>query len=352
MDGGISMTIDGTYDNEERVDVVTRIPGRTENVIDPDDTNVEYDNSAIPWDFDEWFHGDFTEGWKSNRTDATSEKYLAEYDDYLPNYRIDTAVEIGFNTNGDSISGTPEVNMTEPGNSNTPGDLAPITLEGELSEPKNPFRNRFDHYDDGQGQKLGATVKGPYTRVNKNFSVGGVEGVRASIILGGSDAYLQMLKADAAVTLADLTNKEIPIYITHFMTHVATFYSFIDFAYMADGTKVVTVWDASVYPAHALYLGGEFRDENQFEKGVEWVETGWPWQHGSFFQFGLDAQNPYATPFDQGGALAYNDDSNSSDNFRKGWGDHPVMASSQEGTTLSGQEGVFADPMYPEFSNP
>jgi hypothetical protein len=136
------------------------------------------------------------------------------------------------------------------------------------------------------------------------------------------------------------------------MLHVATFYSFIDFAYMADGTKVVTVWDASVYPAHALYVGGVYRDQNLFRKGQEWVETGYAWEHGAFVQFGWDANTDSATPFDQGGAFTYGENFGLIDGFRTGWGDHPVMTYVEKGTSLSGNENEFDNPMFPSFNLP
>lgn len=142
----------------------------------------------------------------------------------------------------------------------------------------------------------------------------------------------------------------VPLYLQQFMYHVATFYSFIDFAFMADGTKVVTVWDASVYPAHALYVDGIREEKTQFREGMEWVETGWFWEHKAFRNFGLDAQKASATPFDQAGHFLYRDNFGTIDGFRTGAGDHPVMNAIKRGSTLDGNENEFQDPMFPNFS--
>lgn len=332
------MTLDGNYDKEEKANVVTTIFGG--------DENVDLRSSAIPSDFDEWFHGDFKKSWEGTLGGALSLKSLEEYTDDFPSYRINSAVEIGIDTDGETISNS-EVKMTDPNDSSTSGGLSPVTLEGGSDEPGNIFRNEFDHYDDGYGQKHPADDKGPYTKKNKTFSVDGIEGVRASLILGGSDPYLRKLKKDIT-SLAEVISGDVPIILLRYMAHVATFYSFIDFAFMADGTKVVTVWDASVYPAHALFVGEDRKDRNQFREGIEWVEQGWTWEHQAFIHFGLDAQHPAATPFDQGGAFLYGD-TFFGEGFREGAGDHPVMEFTSQGSTLSGSESEFTDPMFPNF---
>lgn len=268
---------------------------------------------------------------------------------------MDTAIEVGFNTSGNSVSGDPEGKMTDPENPDTtPGDLAPVTHEGESDEPPNEYRNLLDHYDDGQpGQYLPGEVKGRYTKVDKNFSVpsssGDVEGVRVSFILGAGDPYLGKAKSDL-VTLKEIVDGELAPSALRFFHVVATFYSFIDFAYMADGTKIVTVWDASRYPAHALYVGGDYKRENTFRESIEWDEVGWVHAQDAFFKFGLDADvNPAATPFDQGGHFLYDDNWGTVPGFRTGYGEHPVMEFTEQGSALTGVENEFQDPMFPEF---
>ncbi|MFC6734425.1 hypothetical protein [Haladaptatus sp. DYSN1] len=62
-----------------------------------------------------------------------------------------------------------------------------------------------------------------------------------------------------------------------------------DVVVMADGARLVRVWEASVYPAHALYVGGILRDENEFDEGDEWVTQGPFSQHDAFNLFGAEA---------------------------------------------------------------
>lgn len=342
------MALDKTYEIEEQVNVLTRIPGRTENDDDTADSIAEYDNSAVPWPFDDWFHGDFTEGWKTNLGDARSTKFLDEYADPFPNFRMDTAIEIGIDTDGDTVTAS-DVSMTDPGDSNNNlGSLSEITLEGEYEEPHNPFRNEYDHYD-GSDQRIDPTIEGRYVDENHNFSAGpGVEGVRASLILGTSDQYLNKVQKDNW-SLGDFINGDVPLWIVKYMSQVPAFYSFIDFALMADGTRVVKVWDASVYPAHALYVGGTYKDENLFRKGIEWVETGW-W-HEAFKKFAHESHLPNGrTPFDSGGHFLYSSNFGLT-GFKSGFGDHPVMFDTDTGSTLLGTESEFQEPFYPVFQD-
>lgn len=344
------MTLNGTYDNEESAHVLTRIPGRSEDAADHPDGEPQHRFSAIPAPFDAEFQGDYKKGWKDDLNLARSKKYPAEYSRSFPNYRMDTAIEIGFNTSDGKTIDQYEVQMTEPGVSESPGSVAPITLEGESDEPDNIYRNKYDGFDsEFDGQYHRADIKGPHTD-KKTFTAESsddevIEGVRGSIILGGSDPYLRKRKEQ--IFSFPLQNfDDLALYALKYILHVATFYSWIDFAFMADGTKRVTIWDASVYPAHALYVGSDWKDQNKFREGLEWVEKGW--KHGAFLQFGKDANTADATPFDQGGNFLYKIEALES--FRDGFGNHPVMEFVDPGTTLFGDESEFQDPMYPSFS--
>ncbi|QIO25362.1 hypothetical protein [Haloarcula sp. JP-L23] len=189
-----------------------------------------------------------------------------------------------FDTDGQTIT-NPNATITDPADSNSPGGLAPVTLEGAEDEPTNPLRTTYDY--DGSQNYLDATVKGPHTAHQRVGPIGsdGIEGYRASVILGGSDPYLAKLKKDIE-SLAALTGSDVPAAISRYAAHVTTFYSFLDFVFMADGAKLVRVWDASVYPAHALYVGGIKRRQNQFQEGEEWVKQGPIGAHKAFFAFG------------------------------------------------------------------
>lgn len=323
----------------EKANVVTNIPGYNEN--------EELRSSAIPGWFDEWFHGDFDTVREQSLSDARGTKTLEEYTDSenpFPDWRIDSVIEMSFDTPDNQTVSNPQVEWTDPGDSSTPGGMAPITLEGASDEPSNPFRNEFDYYDDGHGQKLPADVKGPHTAgPEKVGPINGVEGYRASLILGGSDPYLQELKEDGETLASIIPVGNVPAVFSNYYLHVATFYSFLDLVLMADGTKLIRVWDASVYPAHALYVGGEKEDQNEFDEGDEWVTQGPLEAHDAFNRFGLEASFTFHTPFDGFGSWGYRTA------FDAGSGPHPVMDYELDGTqtTADTVRNQLSSPLFP-----
>ena len=326
------MTLQQSWQNEEKANVVTSIFGYSENESPR--------NSAIPSIFDEWFHGDFRTNRPNDLSSALGSKTLEEYAQSFPNFRMNSVVEIGFDSDGQTISDY-EVQTTDPNDSTTSGGLSPITLEGASDEPSNPFRNEYDY--DGSQNYLDATVKGPHSDQTK-ITVDGIEGVRASLILGGSDPYLEKVKAEKE-TLHSLAGGGVPSFVSRYFFHVTTFYSFVDFVFMADGTKVARAWDASVYPAHALYVGETKRDQNLFREGIEWTVDGPVLQNHAFSSFAEDGNQPGATPFDQGGSFLYKD------LFRiLGDGDHPVMTHTESGSRLSAAtvENDLSNPLFPD----
>lgn len=327
------MTLQQGWDKTETANVVTSIFGYNEN---SSETDGHVRNSAIPVFLDEWFHGDNRqEPWPNGRTNSLGTKSLEEYSDLFPNYRIKTAVEIGFDTDGQTISSY-EVQMA------TPSELSPITLEGGQNEPANPFRNQFDHYD-GDKEFHKANKKGPLTTqkvVTVNNDTGDTfEGVRGSIIFGGNDPYLVKLKADA-VPLDDVTSKDVPRAVNRYYDEIPSFYAFLDFVFMADGAKLARVWDVSRYPGHALYVGGQYRDERPFRDGTEWRRDG---IGQAFAAFATEGLIPGFTPFGDPGAFGYED------SFQLGFGDHPVMDYGIGGSNLTVEkvENTLSEPLFP-----
>ncbi|QIO25364.1 hypothetical protein [Haloarcula sp. JP-L23] len=63
----------------ETANVVTKIFGY--------DENADLRSSAIPWIFDEWFHGDFTTNRPDDLATALGTKSLEEYTQYLTKHR-------------------------------------------------------------------------------------------------------------------------------------------------------------------------------------------------------------------------------------------------------------------------
>ncbi|WP_276249198.1 hypothetical protein [Haladaptatus sp. YSMS36] len=56
------------------------------------------------------------------------------------------------------------------------------------------------------------------------------------------------------------------------------------------------VWEASVYPTHALYVGGSWVDENDFDEDDEWVIQGPVSQRDAFNRLGAEASFTPYTP--------------------------------------------------------
>lgn len=329
------MTLSPGWDETEKVNVITAIPGYSEN----SSSGGKADNSAVPIVFDDWFHGDFRRLFPSDLSSALGSKFLEEYARAFPNYRVKTAVEIGFDTSGRNISSY-EVQMAEPSES------APITLEGGPGEPANPFRAKEqdsiypDILDfDGANDYLPSNQKGPKTAQTK-VTVDGVEGVRGSIIFGGNDTYLVTAK-NRGIGLPLLLSGNIPAALATFYAALPAFYSFVDFVFMADGTKVVRVWDASYYPAHALYVGGFRRDQTPFDEGEQWTRDS---ANSAFYTFAFESVTPGRTPFNNlFGDFLYNRF------YMDGAGAHPVMDYTDPGTVLSIDrvESEFSSPLFP-----
>jgi len=321
------MTLQSGWDETETANVVTMIFGYNEN--------GEPRNSAIPIFLDAMFHGDFRVNRPNSRSNALGNKSLEEYSQPFPNYRIRTAVEIGFNTDGQTIPESEyEVQMEDP------SELSPITLEGGPDDPDNPFRTTFDY--DGSDDYLDANQKGPHTRQQRIDPINGIDGVRGSIILGANDAYLANFKSDGRA-LSSLLPGAQPGALTLFFLQITSFYAFVDFVFMADGTKLIRVWDASVYPAHALYVGGIKEDQNTFREGIEWTVNGPIETNAAFNIFAAEGNTPGLTPFDRLGSVGYRS------SFRDGYGDHPMLVYTEDGANLlaSTVENELPNPLFP-----
>lgn len=293
--------------------------------------------SAIPLIFDEWFHGDFRTSRPSSYSAATGSKFPDEYNRSFPEYRSDSEISIGFDTtNGRTISNW---------GAGIGRSTAPITLD---DEKYNPFRDEPALNFDGSNNYLGATIKGPYTRKEKitiKSSDGTtIEGVRASVILGGSDKYLEKAKRNGWTLkkLYELSkqyyNQKLffAYFLSTYFIHITTFYTFLDAIYMADGAKLVRLWDASVYPAHDLYVNGTRRGGNQFREGIEWTRSGN--NHSAFARFGYEGNRPGYTPFDRWGSFGYKTF------WNRGSGQHPIADFVAQGTKLSESQITKAKP--------
>lgn len=112
--------------------------------------------------------------------------------------------------------------------------------------------------------------------------------------------------------------------------------------FVADGTRFARVWDVSRYPAHALYVGGQYRAKRDFRDGHEWLPTG-NFQR-AFGAFAIESLVPGLTPFGDPGAFGYE---NAFDVL--GFGIHPEMIHRESGTNLlaSAVEDKYAGPLVP-----
>jgi hypothetical protein len=327
----------------DKANVVTSIPGY--------DENENYRHSAIPVYLDEWFHGDFDTVREQNLPNAITTKNLEEYTQSFPDYRINSVIEISFDTSDNQTVSNPNVTMTdtddtEPTGSGSPGGVSPITLEGASDEEPNPFRNEYDY--DGSQNYLNATVKGYKADPQVVGPIGDndIEGVRASLILGGSDPYVE--KAKSRGEFYDILRTEDDLISAATVAHyfaTPSFYSFLDFIFMADGTKLVRVWDASVYPAHALYVGEEKKDQNPFREGTEWTKDGSLSEQNAFLHFADEATIPGYTPFDRSEVFRYEE------NFDAlfAQGEHPIMDWEDDGSEITADtvRSALPDPLFP-----
>lgn len=298
---------------------------------------------------DEWFHGDFDTVREQNLSDARGTKTLEEYDSStnpFPDFRINSAIEISFDTSDDQTISNPTAEMTDPGDANSPGSISPVTLEGGSDEEANPFRNEYDY--DGSQNFLNATVKGPHQETEEVGPISGIEGYRASLILGGSDPYIDEAKSRGELyeILDTETDPVSAAFIARGLT-TPSFYSFLDFIFMADGTKLIRVWDASVYPAHALYVSEDKKDQNPFREGPlkEWTKDGLLAEQHAFRNFVDEAFSPGYTPFDQWGSWGYK---RNFDDFLAE-GKHPVMTWEDDGTEITADavKNAIPKPLFP-----
>ncbi|SFR36504.1 hypothetical protein [Halogeometricum limi] len=329
------MSLQSTYDNYEKVNSVTSILGYNENGTPS--------NSAIPNVFDDWFHGDFRTARPQSLSSALGKKYPDEYNGKsFPNWRINSAIEVGFDSpNGRSIANNDwAVSFGK-------SKQAKITLEGEKF---NPFRDVPGLNFDGSENALTSNVKGPFT-AKKKISIpdsdgNSVDGIRASSIYGGSDRYLTTAKK-RGYTLKELFALTpggaiiAPLADSAFMIHVTTFYTFTDIIYMADGAKVVRLWDASKYPAHDLYVDETREDGNPFREGIEWVRRNG--KHAAFEDFAFEGNTVGLTPFDRSGSFLYRQ------KMFKGKGSHPVGTFTDNGTIFraSTVANAKSQPLFP-----
>lgn len=329
------MTQGAAFDKSETVNVVTSIFGHNEN---SNEEGGKQNNSAVPGHYDKYFHGDDRTTLPIDLSTALGEKNLEEYSQPFPNYRINTGLEIGFNTDGQTISSSSV--LTDEWYMEYPTSISPVTLEGGVNE-SNPFRTTYDY--DGTDDYLPANTHGPFPDDLIETNEDGYQGVRGSIIFGGNDPYIVKHK-ELGESFGSLIPGFKSLSEMAYFLEIPSFYVFLDFLFMADGTKVVRVWDASRYPAHALYVGGERVDQTDFREDIEWTTNGPFWKDNAFEEFAREATAIGRNPFGKYGSWNYKW------LFFFGYGLHPVMIHYENGDNLDAQEvaAEFDVPFLPE----
>lgn len=327
---------------------LSTIPGGSEDSQDPDGDDL---NSAMPDYFgkalDAWFIGEKREDLPDDLDDAlAARRTMPEYPgEEFRQYRTRNEVSISFRTeDGQTIADWASVSVDQQDLSDGGSEVA---VEGEIAHGEDnairniladPSMNWFDG-DDSKEAKRTNFGEGAILESRNKVTVDGVEGVRASVIHGGKDTFIVDMKrklleegpieflrrlSDAGASFATIPS---------WIIHPPTIYTFLESILMADGTSLSVVWDASRYPKHYLYVDGDKKDDNNFEKGP--ALTGWKELEDlnvRFTQWVFEEQDS-RSPF----SPHYRNWYESEWNGLFSYGPHPVMSWSQSGDILTAQ---------------
>lgn len=336
-------------DRSTSATTVTMLPGHSENSTEGGDDLA----SAMP-DYggkclDAWFVADAVTDLPDDlRTVREMRKHLPEYDEGLRQYRLMNRIELAFST----PDGRNVVESSVELDTNAEQKSSYVGVEGEPGE-ENVVREIIERDDldwfDGR-EKLRADVE------NKRFEsdavsveVGGVEGVRASVLFGGSDTYVEIMREKfyelGPVEFLETTGMDAAV-VPAFVVQPPTMYTFLELATMADGTTLVRVWDASRYPKHYLYVDGEKRDETEFEEGSRLSGGEWRANENANERFGQwvleeqDLRSPFS-PHTRSGYEQYVDHATS-------FGPYPAMTHGEDGEKLTASEvALRLPPLFP-----
>jgi hypothetical protein len=377
---------------------ITLLPGGNEQTNDGADNRCEDHNdscddggdkldSSIPdyWGsgLDAWFLADKRESLPEDRDDALAlTKTFPEYgDETFRAHRAKNHITISFPTeNGTAIADWDDVKIET-----RRGEPPYVAVEGEdnamrrlIDDPPNEHWEWFEGRDKAKANTTifdyviddSGSSPGPRSVDINKVSVGGVEGVRASAILGGTDAYINELNSvyndvGAAKFMLDFPGQidDIPSYIVA----PTTFYTFLDLIVMADGTTVARVWDTSPYPQHFLYLQGTKlakHADNGFKKG-----TGKSLQSGKvdngvwvrnqdlnrerFTPMVKQTHSSLIEPFSPHVPKAYQKKYDHDPLHLNAPQDHPVMTGGEDGDSLTATriKNEFDTPLFPWKGN-
>ncbi|RKD88935.1 hypothetical protein [Halopiger aswanensis] len=326
---------------------VTLLPGHNENSSEGGDPL----NSSMPdyygKSLDAWFVADAVTDLPDDlQAVREMRKQLPEYDEGLRQYRLANRIELAFAT----PDGRTVVDSSLSYDTNADEKPSYVGVEGEESED-NLVRDIIEREDldwfDGQ-DKLRASV----TRFESDAvseAVDGVEGVRASVIFGGTDTYIEIMREKfyelGPIEFLETTGMDAAV-VPAFIVEPPTMYTFLELALLADGTTLARVWDVSPYPKHYLYVEERKREETEFEEGSR--PDGGDWQPNEdtnerFGQWVLEEQG-LETPFSPHTRAGYEH----SIEYAAAADAYPTMSYGEDGAELTASSVASAlPPLFP-----
>ena len=328
---------------------ITLLPGHSENTTEGgdalDSAMPDYDGKCL----DAWFVADaVTDLPDELETVREMRKQLPEYDEGLRQYRLANELELSFSTE----DGRTVVDSSVTRHTNANEKPSYVGVEGEDGE-ENVVRDIIERDDldwfDGK-DKLRADVEGKRFESDAvREEVDGIEGVRASVLFGGSDTYIEIMREKfyelGPVEFLETTGMETEA-VPAFIVQPPTMYTFLELAVMADGTELARVWDVSPYPKHYLYVDERKRDETEFEEGSRLEGGEWRKNENGNERFGQwvleeqDLRSPF-TPHVRTGYEQYVDHATSV-------GRYPEMAYGEDGAELTAsQVAISLPPLFP-----
>ncbi|UPW01753.1 hypothetical protein M0R88_06530 [Halorussus gelatinilyticus] len=328
---------------------VTLLPGHSEDSAnggdDLDSAMPDYGGKCL----DAWFVADqVTDLPDDLREVEEMRKHLPEYDEGLRQYRLKNQIELSFSTDDGRTVVDSSVTLGTNANEKPPY----VAVEGQRGE-QNLVREIIERDDldwFGGKSKLRADVEGKrFESGAVREEVGGVEGVRASVLLGGSDTYIEIMREKfyelGPVEFLETTGMDVET-VPAFVVQPPNMYTFLELAAMADGTTLVRVWDASRYPKHYLYADERKRDETDFEEGSRLSGGEWRQNENANERFGQwaleeqDLRSPFS-PRAKSGYEQYLDHATS-------FGPHPAMTHGEGGEELTASEvSRVLPPLFP-----
>jgi hypothetical protein len=338
-----------TTERSTSATTITLLPGHNEDSEGDgdalDSAMPDYDGKCL----DAWFVADAVTDLPDDLQEVDEmRKHLPEYDEGLRHYRLKNQLELSFSTD----DGRTVVDSSVGFRTNDDEKPPFVGVEGQPGE-ENVVRAILERDDldwfDGR-DKLRADTEG------KRFESGavveeidGVEGVRGSVLLGGSDTYVEIMREKfyelGPVEFLEVTGMDVET-VPAFVVQPPNMYTFLELAVMADGTELARIWDASRYPKHYLYVDGWKRDETEFEEGSRLSGGEWRQNENANERFGQwtleeqDLRSAFA-PRVTRGYEQYLDHATS-------FGEHPTMTYGRDGEELTAEEvALRTTPLFP-----